>query len=174
MKTFRWLLATHAVMAATVCYADQMEDGVHYQYDSSKGQLTISSFEADGGGAIDPIEQFETASEARWNIDRLHRNLPVVKTCTLGSHQIVFVMGKGCVAGNGFVPTVSLFTDVEIDTSWTWSAKKPLPFFGSPKPFVEARLFGGSCSPGSEAVFSNVSVLLRGSDEKEELVVQMK
>jgi hypothetical protein len=37
----------------------------------------------DGGGQDNPFKESDTEADAIWNIDRLHRKLPILKVCVV-------------------------------------------------------------------------------------------
>ena len=144
--------------------ADVLEQGI--TYNCSKTEVSVESFTKDGGGQEEPFLVFESEKNATWNIDRLTRKLPIVKTCAIGIHEISVVISEHCAADDGVAVSVAIFSDTKIVVSGKDKIDASNP------PLAQAVTFGFSCSHTTEAFFTKIVVRTRQPGAKE-LSVQM-
>jgi hypothetical protein len=153
--------------------ADELEQGIRYSCSST--EVKLESVWKDGGGQNNPFKESDTEGSALWNIDRLHRELPILKVCMVGKHKVTAVIFKQCVAGNGIGTSAAMYIDKEVSVGQLGAAAAD----GS-HPFIEAQIFGSACASSSDEFFNEIVVRLAKPGEKDApagdtpLIVQMK
>jgi hypothetical protein len=153
--------------------ADERERGI--QYSCSSSEVKLESIWKDGGGQDNPFKESDSETAALWNIDRLHRQLPILKICMVGKHKVTAVIFKQCVSGNGIGTSAAMYVDKEVSIG-----KLGAVAVDGSNPFIEAQLFGSTCAPSSDEFFNEIVVRLARPGEKKApagdtpLIVQMK
>ena len=168
------------IVVSKQVFSDELEQGIRYA--CSGDAVEVESIWKDSGGAENPFKESDTDGAALWNVDRLQRHLPIIKTCQIGKHRIMTVISKLCASGNGIAPSAAMYVDdqVSVNKGHIVVIGRSGIADGSSHPFVEARLFGSDCGPSSDEAFSKIVVRVAKSGEKEApaadtpLVVEMK
>ena len=106
------LLAGALSLPPQLVLGDQME--LRVKYSCGKTQMNLEAFSADGGGPEAPFLESETDHSAVWNLDRLMRKLPIIKTCTIDGHEITAVITQHCASRPGIGISAAMYTDTKV------------------------------------------------------------